>query len=94
MNTITKKKIVQKISRKHGLHPNQVQTILQDLLECMTESLSKGDRFEFRDFGVFEAVMRKQKIGRNPKKANVPIIIPAKRVVKFSPGKMLKSKIQ
>ena len=29
----------------------------------------------------------KQKIGRNPKKAAEPIVIPARNAVKFTPGK-------
>jgi len=49
---------------------------------------------EFRDFGVFEVVKRKQKIGRNPKNASVPIIIPERRAVKFTPGKKMKNLIE
>ena len=60
----------------------------------MTDSLSKGDRLEFRDFGVFEIVERKQKIGRNPKNASVPIIIPARLAVKFTAGKKMKKLIE
>ena len=94
METITKKIIISEISRKHGIHPSQVQLILQSFFDYMVECLSKGERCEFRDFGIFETVVRKQKIGRNPKKADVPIIIPEKRVVKFSPGKTMKSKVR
>jgi len=60
----------------------------------MTEYLSDGDRLEFRDFGVFEVVKRKQKIGRNPKNAAVPIIIPERKAVKFTPGKKMKNLIE
>jgi nucleoid DNA-binding protein len=49
---------------------------------------------EFRDFGVFEIVERKQKIGRNPKNAAVPIVIPARPAVKFTPGKKMKKVIE
>ena len=55
--------------------------------------ISDGDRLEFRDFGVFGVVKRKQKIGRNPKNASVPIIIPERRAVKFTPGKKMKGLI-
>ena len=93
METITKKAIVQKIARMHGLDPKLVQLTINTLLECVTESLANNDRCEFRDFGVFETVVRKQKIGRNPKKADTPIVIPERRVVKFSPGKTMKLRI-
>lgn len=94
MSTITKKELVQKISQKLGIHPNEVRNIIQSFLDEMTECLAKGDRLEFRDFGVFEIVERKQKIGRNPKNATVPIVIPARPAVKFTTGKKMKKMIE
>ena len=94
MATITKKKLVSEISRRRSLHPNEVRLVVQSFLDCMTDYLSDGDRLEFRDFGVFEVVKRKQKIGRNPKNASVPIIIPERKAVKFTPGKKMKSLIE
>jgi len=93
MSTVTKKKLIQVISQDRGLHPNDVRNVIQSFLDKMTECLASGDRLEFRDFGVFEVVERKQKIGRNPKNAGVPIVIPARRAVKFTPGKKMKKLI-
>ncbi len=92
-NTITKKKLIQSISIETKLHPTEVRNVIQAFLDKMSNSLSKGDRLEFRDFGVFEIVERKQKIGRNPKNAGVPIIIPARLAVKFTPGKRMRKLI-
>jgi len=94
MSTMTKKRLVQTISQNRSLHPNDVRNVIQSFLDEMTKSLASGDRLEFRDFGVFEIVERKQKVGRNPKNAGVPIIIPARRVVKFTPGKNMKKLIE
>lgn len=94
MTTITKKRLIQVISQDRGVHPNDVRNVIQAFLDAMTDALSKGDRLEFRDFGVFEIVERKQKIGRNPKNAAVPIIIPARRAVKFTPGKKMRKLIE
>ena len=94
MATITKKKLIQVISQQRGVHPNDVRNVVQSFLDAMTEYLAKGDRLEFRDFGVFEIVERKQKIGRNPKNAAVPIVIPARQAVKFTPGKKMKKLIE
>ncbi len=91
---MTKKKLIQIISQKKGMHPNDVRGIIQAFLDTMTDCLSQGDRLEFRDFGVFEVVQRKQKIGRNPKNASVPIVIPARQAVKFTPGKRMKRVIE
>ena len=94
MATITKKKLIQVISQDRGVHPNDVRNVIQSFLDKMTEYLSNGDRLEFRDFGVFEIVERKQKIGRNPKNAGVPIVIPARRAVKFTAGKNMRKRIE
>jgi integration host factor subunit beta len=94
MDTVTKKSLVQKIAQKHGMHPNDVRNVIQAFLDEMTDALAKGDRLEFRDFGVFEVVERKQKIGRNPKNASVPIVIPSRKAVKFSPGKKMRQVVE
>lgn len=87
--TATKKKLINSIAQNKNIHPNDARQIVQAFLDKIIESLANGDRLEFRDFGIFEIVERKQKIGRNPKKADVPIVIPARLVVKFTPGKKM-----
>lgn len=94
MATVTKKKLIQNISQNRGMHPNDVRNVIQAFLDAMTDTLSQGDRLEFRDFGVFEVVQRKQKIGRNPKNASIPILIPARKAVKFTPGKKMRKLIE
>ena len=94
MVTVTKKKLIQLISQKHAMHPNDVRNVIQSFLDMMTEFLAKEDRIEFRDFGVFEIVKRKKKIGRNPKNAAVPILIPARKAVKFISGKKMKELVE
>lgn len=93
MATITKKKVIERISRQTGIHPAEVRMVIQSFLDGISEDLINGDRVEFRDFGVFEVVIRKTKIGRNPKKAKIPVIIPQRKQAKFTPGKKLKEKI-
>lgn len=91
---MTKKKLIQTISQDKQMHPNDVRQVVQSFLDQMTESLAEGNRLEFRDFGVFEVVRRRQKIGRNPKNAAVPIVIPARYAVKFTPGKKMRKLIE
>lgn len=93
-NTTTKKKLIHSISQEKGIHPSDVRHVIQAFLDKMTERLKEGDRLEFRDFGVFEVVERKQKIGRNPKKADEPIVIPARNAVKFTPGKKMRKLVE
>ncbi|MBT3394272.1 MAG: HU family DNA-binding protein [Waddliaceae bacterium] len=94
MATVTKKKLINDIAQKNNINPADVRTVVQAFLDNITECLAEGDRLEFRDFGVFEVVLRKQKIGRNPKNASVPIIIPARNSVKFTSGKKMRILIE
>lgn len=93
-STMTKKKLINSIAHDKQIHPNDVRNVIQAFLDRMTEALAEGERLEFRDFGVFEVVERKQKIGRNPKNAAVPIVIPARSAVKFTPGKKMRKLIE
>jgi integration host factor subunit beta len=85
----TKKYLIDSIAQDKNIHPRDARAIIQAFLDKITECLARGERLEFREFGVFEVIMRKQKIGRNPKNASVSIVIPARLAVKFTPGKKI-----
>lgn len=89
-STTTKQKLISTVAEEMGVHPHDVRHVIQTFLNKMTTHLQEGDRLEFRDFGVFEVVKRKPKIGRNPKQADVPIVIPSYFTVKFTPGKRMR----
>ena len=61
-STMTKKKLINSISQDKGIHPNDVRHVIQAFLDKITDCLSQGERLEFREFGVFEVVERKQKL--------------------------------
>lgn len=88
--TVTKKDLIKKISTALNIHEAVVGEVTYHLLDAIRDTLADGDRLEFRDFGVFEVVSRKQKIGRNPKQASVSIVIPQRNAVKFTAGKKMK----
>lgn len=91
---MTKKKLINLISQDKGIHPNDVRHVIQAFLDKITECLSKGYRLEFRGFGIFELVKRRQKVGRNPKDPKVPIIIPTHIAAKFTPGKKMREAME
>lgn len=91
--TMTKKRLIQQISQEKGIHPTDVRHVVQSFLDKMTDALQGGCRLEFRDFGVFEVVKRQAKVGRNPKNPEVAIKIRARAVVKYTPGKKMRVKI-
>ncbi|NLB54912.1 MAG: integration host factor subunit beta [Lentisphaerae bacterium] len=87
---MTKRDIVVKISEETGFIQQDVHFILQRTLDLITESLANGDNVEFRNFGVFEVLTRKARIGRNPNRPSHEVTIPERRVVKFKMGKKMK----
>jgi len=87
--SVTKTQLISTIAKEKKMRQNKAREIIQSFLDKITDCLGKGDRIEFRYFGIFEVVKQKPKIGRNPKNAAIPIIIPARLVVKFFPGKGL-----
>ena len=87
---MTKRDLVIRISEETGLIQQDVFAVIQKTLDYIVESLNKGENVEFRNFGVFEVRQRKQRIGRNPNKPTQVVTIPARKVVKFKPGKVMK----
>lgn len=83
-----------RISEKVGLSQREVLETLEQLMLEITESLANGDEVVFRNFGTFQTAINKPKVGRNPKRPEVEIVIPARRVVRFRTGKNLKSRVE
>ena len=46
-----------------------------------------------RNFGAFQVREVAAKVGRNPKKPDIEVHIPARASVKFKPGKEMKEKV-
>jgi nucleoid DNA-binding protein len=90
---ITKRDIVIKIADETGLRQSDVKEVVQRVLDYIIETLANGDKVELRNFGIFEPVIRKARIGRNPNNPGVEIKIPEKTVADFTPGKIMKIKM-
>ncbi len=85
-----KRTIAKKIARELGLGQVLVQTIVQKTIDEMIDAIKKYGRLELRNFAVFEVVKRKARTARNPRTGE-PVKVPAKKVVKFKPGKLLRN---
>ncbi|HEX8323989.1 MAG TPA: HU family DNA-binding protein [Tepidisphaeraceae bacterium] len=92
MSTITKKELIDRIADSTNERRVQVKRVVQQFLDEVIAELAKGNRLEFRDFGVFECKMRKARRAQNPKTLE-PVAVPSKRTVKFKVGRMMKQKM-
>ncbi len=91
--TLTKRDLVVRISEETGLIQQQVLVVVQKTLDYIAEALSKGDKVELRNFGVFEVKVRRARIGRNPNAPATDVPIPERSVVKFKPGKEMRAEV-
>ena len=92
MANITKKELIDKIAQTHEICAHSAKVVVQAFLEEIINELTKGNRLEFRDFGVFEIRTREAREGQNPKTLE-KVHVPAKRSVKFKMGRLMKQKL-
>lgn len=93
MATITKKELIDRIADGLGIKRVTVKRVAQQFLDEIISELGKGNRLEFRDFGVFECKLRAARIAQNPKTME-RVTVPSKRTVKFKVGRLMKAKMQ
>src|SRR3984957_8423924 len=92
MATITKKELIDRIADNAAQRRVQVKKVVQKFLDEIVNELGKGNRLEFRDFGVFETKLRKAPKAQTPKTLE-PVAVPEKRTVKFKVGRLMKQKL-
>ena len=89
MHTVTKKELADRIADQTGNKRVVVKSVIQRFLDEMISELGRGNRLEFRDFGVFETKDRPARLAQNPKTLQ-RVHVPPKRVVKFKLGRLMK----
>lgn len=93
MATITKKDLIDRIAEQTDQKRVVVKATVQKFLDEMISELGKGNRLEFRDFGVFEIRDRKPRVAQNPRTLE-RVQVPAKKVVKFKVGKLMQQSLE
>ncbi|MBK9388512.1 MAG: integration host factor subunit beta [Planctomycetes bacterium] len=89
---MTKKDLVNRISAETSQTKVVVKDILQRFLEHIIDELGRGNRLEFREFGVFEIKERAARRAQNPRTME-KVSVPAKRVVKFKVGRLMRERV-
>jgi len=89
MATITKKDLIDRIAKRLKFKRGDVQSVMQLFLDEVSNELGKGNRLEFRDFGVFEVTVRSARMAQNPRTLD-PVEVPERRAVRFKAGRRMK----
>lgn len=93
MATITKKELIDRIASATSQKRIVVKRTVQQFLYEVILELGKGNRLEFRDFGVFEPRERRSRTAQNPKTLE-PVAVPPRRVVKFKVGRLMQRSLE
>jgi len=89
---MTKNELARELAEELELPRRQMVEIIEALLEKITDVLKSGDKVQLTPFGQFKVRDRAARIARNPKTGE-PIKVPAKRVLKFIAGRVLKEAV-
>lgn len=92
MSTMTKKEFTDRIADRAQTTHSTAKAIIQCFLDQIVAELARGNRLEFRDFGVFEPRHRAPRTAQNPKTLE-RVQVPAKRAVRFKMGRLMRQKL-
>lgn len=91
---MNKSELISAMAEKAQLSKVDSKKALESFICTVTEELKKGEKVTLVGFGTFGVSKRAARKGRNPRKANEIINIPAKKVAKFSAGSELKEAVK
>jgi DNA-binding protein HU-beta len=86
---MVKADIVNRVADVTKIRKSQAMLAVDALFDALRDAMVRGERIEFRGFGVFQVKPRKRGIGRNPRTGH-EVKIPPGRTVRFKPGKDLR----
>jgi integration host factor subunit beta len=90
---MVKSELVRKLCDIHSnILRKDIEKIIEIIIFEITEALCRNEAVEIRGFGRFKIVMRKARIGRNPKNSET-VQIPAKKAIKWKMSKVLYNKL-
>ncbi len=85
--------LVAEVSKRTGLSKADSGRAIDAAIDAIRDTVVKGDRVTLADFGTFERKHRNERIARNPRKPDVPIVVPARDLPSFTPGKEFRAAV-
>jgi integration host factor subunit alpha len=92
MNTLTRADLAEAMNRKLGLSRSDSLTMVESILDLMSDALAEGEKVKISGFGTFLLRDKSERIGRNPK-TGVEVPITPRRVLTFRASQMLKDRV-
>lgn len=85
--------LVGTVAKSTGLSKAQTKKVLTSVFTVIKKTVKQGKTVSINDFGTYKVVKRKARNGVNPV-TKQKMKIPAKKVVKFSASKALKTLVK
>jgi len=92
MNTLTRADLAEAMNRKLGLSRSDSLTMVESILDLMSDALAEGQNVKISGFGTFLLRDKSERVGRNPK-TGVEVPITPRRVLTFRASQMLKDRV-
>ena len=89
---MTQSEMIDKIAQHSGIRKLYVSTVVEYLLEYITDELAAGNKVKLAGFGTFEPKEQAAKTGRDLN-TNESVSIPARVIPSFKPGNRLKEAV-
>lgn len=90
---MTKAEVVNEVAKATGIEKIAVQSVIDEFMETVKGSLSKGNPVYLRGFGSFIIKHRAEKAARNITKKTT-ITIPAHNIPAFKPAKVFFNEVK
>ncbi len=92
MSTLTRADLADALNRKMGLSRAESLTLVESILDRMSDALAGGANVKISGFGTFLLRDKAQRVGRNPK-TGVEVPITPRRVMTFRASQLLKDRV-
>ena len=87
---MNKTEFAKALAERTDMTVTQAVHVTDEFLDLLKQGVSKGERIAFLGFGTFSVTRRAARTGVNPRNPSQKVKIPARNVVRFTPGTSLK----
>lgn len=90
--TLTRMDLTEAVFREVGLSRNESATLVDSVLQHVSDALARGEQVKISSFGTFSVRDKNARVGRNPKTGEEVPISP-RRVLTFRPSHLMKERV-
>ena len=90
---MTKSELILRLTKRYPhLYQRDIETLVNTVLETISDALVEGNRVELRGFGAFSIRKREARKARNPKNG-AEVYIGERHAIYFRTGKELRERV-